>query len=190
MTILGTLLKNRRAGETHLAWNLDNLQALGLLSVTSQDFGEGETIPLRHTGRRIGGDNLSPHLTWSPPPPETTGLLLVIEDVDVPIAKPAIHCLAVIDPASPQLPPGALDAKNPGTGVRVLRSTVGRGYHGPEPIKGHGPHHYTFQLFALSASPDRLLDRTGADRARPRAFLASITTPVVARGRLTGVYER
>lgn len=29
-----------------------------------------------------------------------------------------------------------------------------------------------------------------ADRARPRALLASVTAPVVARGRLTGIYER
>jgi phosphatidylethanolamine-binding protein (PEBP) family uncharacterized protein len=192
---LGTLLKNRRAGETHLAWNLRNLQAPELLSVTSQDFGEGEPIPLAHAGQRIGGENRSPHLTWSPPPPETTELLLVIEDIDVPMPKPAVHCLALIDPsrlgASPRhLPPGALSANDPAAGVRVLRSTIGRGYHGPEPIKGHGPHRYTFQLFALSSGADAVPGRTSADRARPRAFLASITAPVLARGRLTGVFER
>ena len=74
--------------------------------------------------------------------------------------------------------------------MRVLRSTVGRGYHGPAPIKGHGPHHYIFQLFALSSSPDRLLYETASDRTRPRDLLASITAPVIARGRLTGIYER
>jgi phosphatidylethanolamine-binding protein (PEBP) family uncharacterized protein len=195
MTILGTLLKNRRAGETHLAWNLRNLQAPELLSVASQHFGEGELIPLPHAGKRIGGRNLSPHLTWSPPPPETTELLLVIEDIDAPIPKPAVHCLALIEPSrldapSLHLPPGALSANDPAAGVRVLRSTVGRGYHGPEPIKGHGPHRYTFQLFALSSSADTVLGRTARGRAGPRAFLESITTPVVARGRLTGVYER
>jgi hypothetical protein len=41
MTLLGTLLKNRRAGETHLAWNLPNLQAPELLSVTSQHSRKG-----------------------------------------------------------------------------------------------------------------------------------------------------
>jgi phosphatidylethanolamine-binding protein (PEBP) family uncharacterized protein len=196
MTLLGTLLKNRRAGETHLAWNLQNLQAPELLSVTSQHFDEGEPIPLRHAGKRIGGDDLSPDLTWSPPPPETTELLLVIEDIDAPlIPKPAVHCLALIDPSrldasSLHLPAGALSANDPAAGVRVLRSTVGRGYHGPEPMKGHGPHRYTFQLFALCTRADTIFDRTAADRARPRVFLASITAPVVARGRLTGVFER
>ena len=137
---------------------------------------------------------MSPQLTWSSPPPETTELLLVIEDIDVPIGKPAVHCLALIDPsrldASSHLPLGALSANDPAAGVRVLRSSVGRSYHGPAPIKGHGPHHYVFQLFALSSSPDRLLYETASDRTRPRDFLASLSASVVARGRLTSVYER
>lgn len=195
MTLLGTLLKNRRAGETHLAWNLPSLQGPELLSVASQHFEEGGSIPLPLASKLIGGDDRSPHLTWSSPPPETTELLLVIEDIDVPIGKPAVHCLALIDPSrlvasSCCVPPGALSASDPAAGVRVLRSSVGRGYHGPAPIKGHGPHHYVFQLFALSSSPDRLLYETASDRTRPRDLLASITAPVVARGRLTGIYER
>jgi len=195
MTLLGTLLKNRRAGETHIAWNLANLQSPEPLSVTSQHFEEGGSIPLLHASKLVGGDDRSPHLTWSSPPPETTELLLVIEDIDVPIGRPAIHCLALIDPSrlnasSRLVPPGALSASAPAAGVRVLRSTVGRGYHGPAPIKGHGPHHYIFQLFALSSSPDRLLCETASSKARPQDFMASIAAPVVARGRLTGIYER
>jgi phosphatidylethanolamine-binding protein (PEBP) family uncharacterized protein len=194
MTLLGTLLKNRRAGDTHSAWNLPNLHGPNLLTVSSQQFGEGESIPLEHVGKRIGGKNLSPDLTWSPPPPETIELLLVVEDLDVPIPKPAVHCLVLIDPSrldSPNhLSPGALSAHEPAAGVRVLRSTIGRGYHGPEPIKGHGPHRYTFQVFALSRQASSTVDGAKLDRARPRAFLTSLTAPVIARGRLTGVYER
>jgi phosphatidylethanolamine-binding protein (PEBP) family uncharacterized protein len=194
MTLLGTLLKNRRSGDAHSAWNLPNLQAPERLSVTSRDFGEGERIPPEHAGKRIGGKNLSPHLTWSPPPPETTELLLVVEDLDVPMSKPAVHCLVLIDPSrldTPNhLPPGALSARAPAAGVRILRSTISRGYHGPEPIKGHGPHRYTFQVFALSRQAGSTVDGAVLDRARPRALLSSVTAPVTARGRLTGIYER
>jgi hypothetical protein len=164
------------------------------LSVTSQNFEEGEPIPPEHAGKRVGGKNLSPHLTWSSPPPETTELLLVVEDLDVPTPKPAVHCLVLIDPSrlgsSNQLPPGALSAREPASGVRVLRSTISRGYHGPEPIKGHGPHRYTFQIFALSRQASSTVDGAKLDRARPRALLSSLTAPVTARGRLTGTYER
>jgi hypothetical protein len=103
-------------------------------------------------------------------------------------------CLVLIDPSrldSPgQLAPGALSAREPAAGVRVLRSTIGRGYHGPEPIKGHGPHRYTFQLFALSQPVSSAADGAALDRTRPRALLAALTAPVIARGRLIGTYER
>jgi phosphatidylethanolamine-binding protein (PEBP) family uncharacterized protein len=120
----------------------------------------------------------------------TAQLLLVVEDIDVPLAKPAVHCVALIDPTSGHLGPGALAARHPGPGVRVLRSTIGRGYHGPAPIKGHGPHRYVFQLFALSTPVNSAPDTTPVDRARPRALLPAITAPVLVRGRLTGVFER
>jgi phosphatidylethanolamine-binding protein (PEBP) family uncharacterized protein len=189
VTLLGRLLHNRRAGDAHTAWNLPNLQAQGpkspdLLTVTSQHFADGATMALEQCAKAIGGADLSPQITWSALPPGTAQLLLVVEDIDVPLSKPGVHCLALIDPAVGQLEPGALNARQPGTGVQLMRSTVGRGYHGPAPIKGHGPHHYVFELFALATlvAPQ--------PRARPRVFLPAVTASVLGRGRLTGVYER
>jgi phosphatidylethanolamine-binding protein (PEBP) family uncharacterized protein len=190
MSLLGRLLSNRRAGEAHAAWNRPHLRGPDLLDVTSRHFTDGGAIPLEHGGRQIGGRNLSPHLAWSPPPAGTAQLLLVVEDTDVPLPKPAVHCLALIDPAVEHLDSGALAARRPAAGVRVLRSTIGRGYQGPAPVKGHGPHHYTFQLFALSSTVGAAPDGPAPDRARPRALLSSLTTPVLARGRLTGTFER
>jgi phosphatidylethanolamine-binding protein (PEBP) family uncharacterized protein len=190
MTLLGRLLNNRRAGDTHTAWNLPNLHGPELLTLTSRHFNDGDSIPLEHCARNIGGDDVSPQLAWTPPPPGTAQLLLVVEDVDVPMAKPAVHCLALIDPASGHLDPGALAARQPAAGVQLLRSTIGRGYHGPAPIKGHGPHRYVFQLFALATPVGSASDATSPDRARPRALLPAITAPVLGRGRLTGVFQR
>jgi phosphatidylethanolamine-binding protein (PEBP) family uncharacterized protein len=185
MTLLGRILKNRRAGETHLAWHLTPLQGPESLALTSRHFGDGEPMPLEHCAKNIGGDDRSPHLAWTPPPAGTAQLLLVVEDIDVPLSKPAVHCLALIDPAAGPLEPGALNGRQPAAGVRALRSTIGRGYHGPAPIKGHGPHRYVFQLFALSAHVD-----SAVLAARPRAFLSVITAPVLGRARLSGVFER
>lgn len=190
MSLLGRLLHNRRASDTHLAWNQPNFHGPESLTLTSRNFTDDGAIPLENCAKTIGGADRSPQLAWTELPPGTAQLLLVVEDIDVPMAKPAVHCLALIDPALGQLEPGALAGKQPAAGVRVLRSTVGRGYHGPAPVKGHGPHRYVFQLFALDSSLGGDPNDTLPDRARPRALLSAVAAPVLGRGRLTGVFER
>jgi phosphatidylethanolamine-binding protein (PEBP) family uncharacterized protein len=195
VTVLGTLLRNSRPDERHYAWNQTNLTAPDTIEITSRDFTDASTLAPRHAGTRIGGENHSPHLAWSELPAGWAELLLLIEDIDSPLgAKPAVHCLAIIDeaglPTPRELAPGALAKHDPGPGVTLLRSTIGRGYHGPEPVKGHGPHRYVFQIYALSHSLLNRPDRDAAIKSRPRTLLASIDSPVLARGRITGVYER
>jgi phosphatidylethanolamine-binding protein (PEBP) family uncharacterized protein len=195
MTLLGTLLRDRRPDERNHAWNQPNLAGPDTLEVTSRDFTDASPLAARHAGTRVGGDNLSPHLTWSAPPAGSAELLLLVEDIDAPLgAKPAVHCLAVIDEAGLQtpheLPPGALAGKDPAPGVTPLRAFIGRGYHGPEPLKGHGPHRYVFQLYALGQSLLNRPDRVVLIKSRPRVLLAAIDSPVLARGRINGVYER
>ena len=197
MTVLGTLLRNKRPDERNYAWNQTNLTAPDTLEITSLDFLDRGTLAKQHTGSRVGGENLSPHLTWSQVPAETAELLLLIEDIDAPIgSNPAVHCLAIIDETALQtpheLPPGALAKKNPAPGVTLLRSVISRGYYGPEPLKGHGPHRYVFQIYALGES---LLNRNRPDRdalikTRPRTVLGAIDSPILARGRITGLCER
>lgn len=190
MTLLGRLLHNRHAGEAQSAWTMPHLQGPDLLTVTSSSFDDGATMPLETCAKAIHGADLSPHLAWSPLPPGTAQLLLVVEDIDVPLSKPAVHCMALIDPSAGELEPGALTAAQPGPGVRILRSTIGRGYHGPAPIKGHGPHRYVFELFALASSVDGDPGAADPEKARPRVFLSAVAATVLGRGRLTGVYER
>lgn len=183
MAVVGKLLKNRRSGQDKLAWNASNLAGEESLSLSSSDFGNEETIPVVHVAKRLGGQDLSPALTWSPVPEGTVQLLLVIEDPDAPTPTPFVHCVALLEPSVTSLPQGALDASSPAPGVRVLRSTVGHGYRGPGPIKGHGPHRYVFQIFALSTPV------TVPDSVKPREVIAD-ASGILARGRLDGFYER
>ena len=199
MALLGTLLRNNRPAEAKYAWNQANLAAPDTLQVTSRDFTDGGTLTPRHMGTRVGGENVSPHLAWSEPPAGTAALLLLIEDLDAPLgASPAVHTLAAIDLAAletpGELPAGALARKAPVGGVTLLRSVMSRGYFGPEPLKGHGPHRYVFQLYALSQNlfsqtPGAGPDRETVLKTKPRAVLAAVG-PVLARGRLTGICER
>ncbi|ACU74946.1 PEBP family protein [Catenulispora acidiphila DSM 44928] len=171
-----------------LAWDAEHLHSPETLSLTSPDFADGEPIPHVHAGVRLGGEELSPALAWSTAPSETAELLLVIEDPDAPMATPYIHGLALIEPSLTGLSQGALSAEAPGPGVRLLRSSSGRGWIGMAPPKAHGPHRYVFQLFAL-AEPLTITTKGGAEEAQPRKVLAA-AGPVLARGRIDGLYQR
>jgi Raf kinase inhibitor-like YbhB/YbcL family protein len=188
VSIIGTLLKNRRAGESGLAWNLPALAGPETLQLSSPAFADGAPIPAEHAGKRVGGRAMSPPLAWSTAPEGTAELLLVIEDIDAPMGRPFVHLLAVIDPTVPLLDAGALSQDVTPVGVHPLKSTMGRGYVGPAPIKGHGPHRYVFQLFALAAPA--VPDPDAAVHASPRSVLDQVRGPVLARGRLTGIYQR
>ena len=104
------------------------------LEVTSAAFADGAAIPVQSAGMRAGGRNLSPQLAWGTPPAGTAELLPIVEDVDAPMGTPFVHCVALIAPDVTGPEPGALAAQGPGEGVRVPRSTMGRGYIGPEPL--------------------------------------------------------
>jgi hypothetical protein len=184
MGILGTLLKNRRAGETHLAWNLPALSGPPTLALASEAFRDGEAIPVEHAGKRAGGRNTSPPLAWSAAPSGTASLLLVVEDVDAPTSKPFVHCVAVIDPSVHQLPTSGLSRQGPADGVRLLRSGMGSGYLGPAPLRlpavragrcrgaGGGPGR------AIPASPAaRLGTGTGACPRSPHWCLRTLRHP-------------
>lgn len=183
--LIGRALRGIRAGDRHLAWNMPALaDAPDTIAISSSAFAAGAPIPARHAG--IGaGDNISPPLAWSGVPRQAAELVLFIEDPDAPLPRPVVHVLATgIAPLWQGLPEGALSL--PGDpGLRLGRGSFGRrGYAGPRPVRGHGPHRYIFQIVAidrplvLDAAPDRV------------AVLAMIAGHVLARGRLVGTYER
>lgn len=189
MAVLGRMLMNRRAGQAGLAWNSPNLAGAETLALKSPDFEDEGTIPTVHAAKRAGGQELSPALAWSTSPEGTVQSLLVVEDPDAPTAAPFVHCVALLEPSVTGLAQGALDAENPSDGVRVLRSGMGRGYRGPAPIKGHGPHRYVFQIFALAAPVTAGSSGASLDSAKPHDVLAA-AGDVLARGRLDGFFER
>jgi phosphatidylethanolamine-binding protein (PEBP) family uncharacterized protein len=126
------------------------------------------------------GDNVSPPLQWTGVPAGVEQLVLIMDDLDVPMPKPLMHTIAVLEPDVSGLAEGDL---KPGTaGVRLVKA-FGDTYVGPRPIPGHGPHHYRFLLFALDQRvADSVTDSSG--------LLAAMAGHVVARGALTGTYER
>jgi Raf kinase inhibitor-like YbhB/YbcL family protein len=181
---LGVVLRSRRAGHHTLVWARPDLQAPENFTLTSPAFDHGAPIPERHRGR-LRGPNISPALSWTPPPAGTAELVLIVQDPDVPFGKPATHALALgIDPALNGIPENALADPSPIRGIRHGKGPLGhRGWAGPMPIRSHGPHAYVFQLFALDQA-------TGL----PVSFdlddaVSAIKGHALGRARLDGSYE-
>ncbi len=101
------------------------------LSVSSQAFQEGESIPIKYT---CEGQDVSPPLTWSESPAGTQSFALIVDDPDAPggvFTHWALFNLSADSrelpeavPSQTQLPDGSLQGKN----------DFGRlGYSGPCP---------------------------------------------------------
>ncbi|MCU1640145.1 MAG: phosphatidylethanolamine-binding family protein [Nocardia sp.] len=184
---IARLLRSVRAGIEKTAWHqAATAGAPELITVTSTAFDEGAAIPQRHAGKGVGAD-VSPALEWSGVPAAAVELVLIIEDPDAPLPRPIVHGLfSGIDAHRTGIPEGALALDN--SAHPTSRVGVGsfkrRGYAGPRPIPGHGPHRYIFQLFALDAASG-----LGDESALAEA-LTAINGHVIARGKLTGIYER
>ena len=177
---IGRLLRGVRTDPARGLWDRPGLRAPETITVRSASFEDGGTLDPRHRGSGAGA-NTSPALHWTGAPPAAAQLVLIIEDIDVPLPRPLVHTAAVLPPTVTQLPEGGLDSLE---GVRFVRAAFGRtGYHGPRPLRGHGPHRYRFELFALDrAIPEEVADVPG--------LCAAADGHVMARGILTGVDER
>ena len=178
VTPLGWMLRAKHADPRNSVQFAPALASEGVLTVSSPSFDEGGKIPRAHSG--IGrGKNISPALTWSPLPEGTKQLLLIVEDVDVPMARPIVHTIALLEAADSGVREGALTPGNLAVHyVPAFRGWIA--YQGPRPLPGHGAHHYGFHLYAL----DTELDAHGI--ADLNALLGQVAGHVLASGVLIG----
>jgi hypothetical protein len=146
------------------------------LELTSDAFKDGQPIPAQYT---CDGAGQTPTLHWSEPPADTKSFALVIDDPDAPSGT--FRHWGVFDiPSSAR----SIGGSEP-TGTEVSNDFGKRGYGGPCPPKGHGPHHYHFKLFALDvASLGLKADSHVSDIEREARKHA------VANGELISTYER
>ncbi len=186
---VGHALRGVRAGLEQTTFHEDGvLNAPETIDLFSLDFADGETLPALYTQ---DGERTSPPLTWRDVPTGARSLVLVVEDADSPTPAPVVHTIAWNLPAREgSLTAGALNS--PGTARMAdgspfplgLNSFRKPGWLPPDPPRGHGPHRYEFQIFAL----DRELDFS---RAPGRDLLVhEMRDHVIGKGALIGVYER
>ena len=147
-------------------------------ALESPAFPDGGVIPKRFTG---DGADVSPYLRWVDLPEGTQALAVVLKDPDAP-SGPCYHWAAWnIPPVARGLPEGHHPA---GGGREALNDFHRRGYAGPRPPRGRGPHRYRFRLFALPRPLDLPED------ADARAVELAAEPQALAVAELSGIYER
>jgi Raf kinase inhibitor-like YbhB/YbcL family protein len=121
------------------------------LQVESTAFAESGDIPIRFT---CDGDDASPPLSWSEPPPETQSLALIFDDPDAP-GGTWNHWELFNIPATLRLLPEGVpaDPLPNGLGIHGSNSWQRLGYGGPCPPPG-STHRYFFHVYALDTELD------------------------------------
>jgi Raf kinase inhibitor-like YbhB/YbcL family protein len=151
------------------------------LTITSPAFKPGEVIPTRYTR---DGENLSPPLQWHGAPPETRSFVVLVEDPDAPSGTFRHWAIYNIPAGEAGLLEGASRQRRgeAGEGVNGFGNAY---YDGPQPPKGHGPHHYYFRLAALDVPRLDLPAPAKAEDVWTKAL-----PHIIAEAEMVCVYER
>ncbi|WP_319449025.1 MULTISPECIES: YbhB/YbcL family Raf kinase inhibitor-like protein [unclassified Mycobacterium] len=113
MSIIGRLLRGLRADASRSPLAAKGFDAPTTIIVTSPAFVDGGPIPSRHAGSGVG-ENVSPELHWQGIPSGTATLVLLVDDIDVPLRKPLFHNAAELDPDRDRLTEGEFMVGMPG----------------------------------------------------------------------------
>ena len=182
---VGRALKSVRPGtEALVTQDASFAEVPDVIAITSTAFPPDGAIPSRYTE---DGEKLSPPLEWIGVPPEAQALVLLVEDADSPTFRPLVH--AILGDLAPH-DGGLAEGELPSSGSGSERFGMGRnsflshGWLPPDPPRGHGPHRYAFQMFALDEAPtfNKAPGRT--------ALVAALRGHVIAKGMLIGTYSR
>jgi Raf kinase inhibitor-like YbhB/YbcL family protein len=147
------------------------------IELRSPSFGDHQPIPARHAKDH---DNLSPALAWSGVPEEAVELAVFCEDPDAPSGTFIHWVLAGLQPTAT----GLAEGEHPAGAVEGRNDFGEKGYGGPMPPVGHGPHRYVFRVYAASAP----LGLTGTPSARE--LRRALDGKELASGTLVGTYQR
>lgn len=154
------------------------------MTLTSPAFKAGERIPREFTGY---GEDKSPALEWSEPPPGTKELAIVFDDPDVKRAGGFVHWVIYKIPPQTRSLKEALprdDKLSEPNGALQGRNDFRRvGYYGPLTPPGP-PHHYTFRIYALDVEIDL------PARATRKQLMDKMEGHILAGGELVGLFEK
>jgi Raf kinase inhibitor-like YbhB/YbcL family protein len=151
------------------------------LTITSPAFEHRGVLPTKYTR---DGENVSPPLEWHDAPPETRSFVLLVEDPDAPSGTFQHWAMYNIPAGEAGLPEG-MSGRGPGGAGEGINGFGNARYDGPQPPKGHGPHHYHFKLAALDVPQIET-----AAPAKAEDIWTTALPHIIAEAELVGVYAR
>ncbi len=174
---VGRAIGGMRAGvEKIVSRKLGNEQNK-TLSVASPDFHAGGPLP-RSASK--DGEGIPPTIGWGNAPEGARAFVLICEDPDAPIPEPFAHWLVYGIPAGQTM----LDASTRAGLREGKNSNLQVGFTPAAPPRGHGVHHYHFQVFALDSE---LGLGPGVGR---HELVEAMRGHVIAWGEVVGTWER
>jgi Raf kinase inhibitor-like YbhB/YbcL family protein len=121
--------------------------------VTSADLTDGTDLPQANAHPSVGGEDISPQLSWSGFPEPTQSFVVTCYDPDAPTGSGFWHWVLVNIPGSvTELATGAAGPEADGipSGSFHIRNDYGySAYGGAAPPAGDRPHRYVFAVHAV-----------------------------------------
>jgi Raf kinase inhibitor-like YbhB/YbcL family protein len=167
----------------------DFLPQLPGFTLTSTDVTGGQPLKMAQVSGILGagGEDVSPHLSWSGFPEETRSFAVSVYDPDAPTASGFWHWAVANLPATcTELPSGVGDGNVlPGSAVTLVNDAGMRRYVGAAPPPGHGPHRYFVAVHAVKVEKLEL-----SEDASPAYLGFNLFMNAIARAVIHGTYEQ
>jgi len=152
--------------------------------VTSTSYPQGGTIPQRYVMPSIGGENISPEFSWKDYPEGTRSFALIMYDPH-PIARDWVHWAVINIPAQITTLPEGISGKGTLPITELINSFGFKGYGGPQPPRGTGPHPYVTKIFALDVETINMPPRPSY-----KEFVEALEPHILDEASYTGYFEQ
>ncbi|KUI37831.1 hypothetical protein AU197_08785 [Mycobacterium sp. IS-1590] len=165
------------------------LPELPSFKLSSNTFNDGDALGNDQVSGIMGagGNDVSPHLTWSGFPEETRSFAVTVYDPDAPTASGFWHwAVANLPATATELPAGAGDGSSLPGDALTLRNDAGlKRFIGAAPPPGHGPHRYIVAVHAVGVEKLDL-----PEDATPAYLGFNLFQQAIARALIHATYEQ